>query len=301
MIKDCVLIDLGSSTVKVYTYFGKLEYVLSKTIFFKEDFSPEKGISKKNYILLCELFDLVKTKYPNKEVLCFATAIFRKMSRKIKSDFLKAIERDNGINLKIINQDIENQLLDAIFIGKIPGEEVLVINVGGGSTELVVIKGNSFVERKNLDIGVGTIISKFSKIADEVNSHSKKEIKDFVKSKLEKFGASPKIAIYTGGELDYMQKTKYPLKENYLFKDNLHPSLISFGDFAIKNDEIFAEKMSVLKQFMPKNPDWMVGSRACSVLTEEICEFYWIDVIVPSNLNLIDGVVENLKNKRFEL
>jgi len=301
MIKDCVLIDLGSSTVKVYTYFGKLVCVLNKTIFFKEEFSPKKGISKKNYILLCDIFDLVKKNYPNKEVLCFATAIFRKMSRKVKSDFLNSVEKDNGINLKIINHDIENQLLDAIFIGKIPSKDVLVINIGGGSTELVVVKGESFIERKNLDIGVGTIISKFPGIIDEDNFNSKKEIKDFVIAKLEKFDALPKVAIYTGGELDYMQKTNYPLKDNYLFKDDLHPSLILLADFDIKNNEIFSEKMSVLKQFMPKNPDWMVGSRACSALAEAICEFYGIDLIVPSNLNLIDGIVANMISKRIEL
>ena len=86
-----------------------------------------------------------------------------------------------------------------------------------------------------------------------------------------------------------------------MFEDGRHPSLISFDDFVVKNEEIFSEKMSELKQYMPENPDWMVGSRACSALAEAICEFYKIDLIVPSDLNLIDGIVENLENKRILL
>lgn len=45
-------IDLGSSTIKVYKYEEKLELLEEHSIYFKNNFSSEEGISeekKKNY------------------------------------------------------------------------------------------------------------------------------------------------------------------------------------------------------------------------------------------------------------
>jgi hypothetical protein len=43
-----ILIDIGSSTVKVYKYSnGKLNLILQRSLYFKEGFDPEGGISRK--------------------------------------------------------------------------------------------------------------------------------------------------------------------------------------------------------------------------------------------------------------
>ena len=41
-------IDLGSSTIKVYCYKNELELLEEHSIYFKNDFDAEKGISKNN-------------------------------------------------------------------------------------------------------------------------------------------------------------------------------------------------------------------------------------------------------------
>jgi len=50
-----ILIDVGSSTVKVYKYFdNNLSLVLQRSLYFKEGFDPEGGINpnilKKNFL-----------------------------------------------------------------------------------------------------------------------------------------------------------------------------------------------------------------------------------------------------------
>lgn len=42
---------------------------------------------------------------------------------------------------------------------------------------------------------------------------------------------------------------------------------------------------------MLENPTWMHGARACSAIAQAISEKYGIENIVPSNSNLINGVV----------
>ena len=121
-----------------------------------------------------------------------------------------------------------------------------------------------------------------------------KEVIDFALTKMPVVKSKQRTAFYTGGELKYMQLAKYPLQNNTIFNDLDHPQIISLNDFAQKNKEIFQTSMSELKKIMPENPDWMIGSRACSGLAESICQQYGISLIIPSNMNLINGVAKRI-------
>lgn len=62
--------------------------------------------------------------------------------------------------------------------------------------------------------------------------------------------------------------------------------------FQTKNAEIFSDiTIKELESLMSDNPKWMHGARACSALAQAIFEQYGIETIIPSNANLIDGVV----------
>jgi len=162
---------------------------------------------------------------------------------------------------------------------------LLLINIGGGSTELVVMYGKEAIERVNLDFGVGKILTDFPQINDEFSKVKLEEVVNYVKNLLPKVQNKPKIAFYTGGELTYMKLANYPLKKNNLFEDEDHPFLIELEDFKNKNKEIF-EKISLkeLENLMPENPKWMHGARPC-------CEKYYIEKIIPSDSNIIHGIV----------
>jgi len=179
------------------------------------------------------------------------------------------------------------------LIGKCQlNEPVLLINIGGGSTELVVMYGKEAVERKNIDLGVGAINTKFPQINEKISKISLQEVMNFIKESLPDLSNKVKVAFYTGEELNYMQLAGYALKPNSLFKDDDHPSLISVVDFSKRNKEIF-EKVSLeeLESLMPNNPKWMHGARGCSAIAQAICQRYQIQTIIPSNSNIINGVV----------
>jgi len=171
-------------------------------------------------------------------------------------------------------------------------EPVLLINIGGGSTELVVMYGKEAVERKNIDLGVGLINTKFPQINEKTSEISLQEVINSIKESLPGLSNKVKVAFYTGGELNYMRLAGYALKPNRLFKDDDHPSSISVVDFSKRNKEIF-EKVSLeeLEALMPDNPKWMHGARGCSAIAQAICQRYQIQTIIPSNSNIINGVV----------
>jgi exopolyphosphatase/pppGpp-phosphohydrolase len=291
-----ILIDVGSSTIKVYSRVGdELKSIMQKSIPFKEGFDSEKGISESSKNALFDLIDSVKKQNEGVMIRIYATGIFRKLNSAAKILFIDEFFERTGIFFNIISQELENFYLEMALISKcILDKPILLMNIGGGSTELVVMNGKYSVERLNIDLGVGNINTKFPELSEEISKIELKTVIDYVKDSLPEFKNKPIIAFYTGGELNYMQLAGYALEKNNLFNDADHPSVISFSNFVNKNQEIFT-KISIkeLELLMPENPMWMHGARACSAIAQAITEKYGIETIIPSNSNLINGVVRS--------
>ena len=90
-------------------------------------------------------------------------------------------------------------------------EPILLINIGGGSTELVLVCNGAVIERKNVDLGVGTVNTKFSEINNPVSGVGLESVLEYITVMLPELSSKVKIAFYTGGELNYMQLAGYPL------------------------------------------------------------------------------------------
>lgn len=287
-----LLIDIGSSTVKVYEQTSdSISLLLSRSIAFKTDFDPVKGLSEASKKELYELITEIKEKNSDTPIKLYATALYRKLEPEARKSFVDEFFMRTGLFFNIIPQELESFYLQVALVGKYQADEpVLLINIGGGSTELVVMYGKEAIETKNVDLGVGTVLTEFENINDAKSGVSLDKVKQFVMDKLPALDNKVKTALYSGGELTYMQLAKYNLKENKLFEDDDHPSVISLNDFASKNEEVF-EKITLkeLEELMPDNPTWMHGARACSALAQAICEKYGVETIVPSNSNLING------------
>ena len=90
-----------------------------------------------------------------------------------------------------------------------------------------------------------------------------------------------------------MRLAGYNLATNDIFSDPTHPCVISSGDFAARNEEIY-QKISIkeLENLMPDDPLWMHGARACSAIAQAIVEKFQVEKLVPSDSNMIDGVIK---------
>lgn len=291
-----IFIDVGSSTVKIYFWQdGKLDLASQKSITFKDGFDPAVGVSKENKEKLFELMAGIKNNNVGDEIKIFATGIFRKLSPGARDLFVSEFKEKIGVDFNIISQEQENIYLEKALIGKcFLLEPMLLINIGGGSTELVVVCNGAVVERKNVDLGVGTVNTKFSEINNPVVGAGLESVLEYVTAVLPELSSKVKMAFYTGGELNYMQLAGYPLEKNNLFEDSDHPVFIFTTNFAQKNKKIYTEiKLAELEALMPENPKWMHGARGCSAIAQAICEKYGVEKIIPSNSNLINGVVRD--------
>lgn len=296
-------IDLGSSTIKTYQCEEKSmapELIEEKTILFKAYFTQDKGISHKNYLLLVGYFKTLIQKYALSRKNCqiYATGIWRKIPKE-QAEMLRADFSDLGLDFHVISPEEENTYFEKAMQEIYDKKKVLMVNMGGKTTELIVYDKGNVIYKKNLSIGVAEIMNNFPEINDEKQPLKIEDILqyalDILKEEDLNFGCD--CGIFTGGELRYQQLVKYHLVPNTIFHDGIHEWMISYADFAKKNQEIL-ENMHLddLYLLMPHNSKWMDGVKAGSILAQAIFLKAQVPYIVPSDLNIIHGIVKKERN-----
>ena len=291
-------IDLGSSTIKVYQYQEKLVLLEEHSIYFKNDFDSERGISPSNLEELCRYFDELLDKYHFRyeNTHIFVTGIFRNLNSDRRCELVKLFNEKFDLHFNIISHGIENYYLAKAMEHDYNDKKVLIINMGGKTTELVTYHHGKVTDTKNLTIGVAEMLNQFSKVNDSISGNSVEEMETFVLDKLStvSFDDDYDCAIFTGGEERFELLTKFPLVKNTLFDDGIHSYMISLEDYVMATKRVFFEyTMDDLYKLMPSNPKWMDGARSGAVLPLAIFRKANIPWIVPSDLNLIHGVIRD--------
>jgi hypothetical protein len=148
-----------------------------------------------------------------------------------------------------------------------------------------------------INIGVADINENFP----EINTNQIKSIQkmtDWVADKIRDvdFDIDYDFALYTG-ELRFEKLSGYPLSPITVMNDANHPYQLTLNDFIRGTERIFNElSIEELYALMPENPRWMVGARAGAVLPLAVFQKAKIKIIVPSDINLINGVVNSKKS-----
>lgn len=285
--------DIGSSTIKLYEYKKELSLIEEKSIMFKRGFS-EDGIQEENIEKMMAFIKEVKEKYNlnknNTEI--YATGIWRKIPT---SQLKKVKEKFNKLTLEfnIISHDKENYYFEKAMQGTY-NNRVMMVNMGGKTTELVIFNNDKVENRVNLTVGVSDVFDKYPNINELDSGISKEEIINYLENLIpEDINFNCDIAIHTGGELRFQKLVKYNLQPNKFFDDGIHKVYVTYEDFDKKNEELL-NKTSIdeLRGLMPTNPDWMNGAKAGIMLGEAIFRKANIKNIIPSDLNLINGVIK---------
>lgn len=156
-------IDLGSNSFRLH--IG--QYVNNAFHIVKTAREPNRlalGLDENSYLTPSAITDglqslhnirLILNSYPIKKIRAVATHTFR--TAKNASDFLKQAQKILGISVDIISGEEEGRL---VYLGvdkllSLPQERRLVIDIGGGSTE--IIRGKGAHIKKTSSYGTGTV------------------------------------------------------------------------------------------------------------------------------------------------
>lgn len=294
------LIDVGSSTIKVYRQVEETAALITtKSIDFCSGFSPDSGLSGSSKHQMFSFFESLISQFnlDRTNTKIFATGIFRDILN--RREFVWEFYIHTHLFFNIISHDLEAFYLEKIW-ERISAYKstFLVINIGGKTTELLGYQDGKIVERELLSIGVGIIREKYPAIDEQYGGESLDEIVKFVTDQLPKEHSQYNTAIYTGRELTYMQLAGYHLSLNTEIPDEKHPVSIGLEAYIENNHNIFYNKsLADLQGLMPEDPKWMNGARACSAIAQAIFNCYGVKTIIPSDSDLIDGVmIQDAKN-----
>ena len=292
-------IDLGSSTIKVYCYENELKLLEENSIYFKNNFDAEKGISKENLNELYTYFTKIKAKYNLKyeNTNIYVTGIFRNLIKERKRELLKLFNDKFDLHFNIISHGIENYYLGKAMQNDYNGKKVLIINMGGKTTELVTFVDKKIVDTRNLNVGVADLLNEFTKVNQKYSEDTVEAMEQFINDKLSDviLDTDYDCAIFTGGEERFELLTGFNLVDNTLFNDNIHKYMLSLEDYIKGTEKVFYNiSLEELYQLMPENPKWMDGARAGAIIPLVLFKKSNVKWIIPSDLNLINGVINDL-------
>lgn len=293
-------IDLGSSTIKVYKFDNELKLLEEHSIYFKNNFSKEEGISKENLNELCNYFSSLKEKYGflYENTHIYVTGIFRELCYEKRQELVKLFNDKFDLYFNIISHGIENYYLAKAMENDYNNKKVLIINMGGKTTELVSFAHSKIVGTENLKIGVADLLNNFDEVNLPISKNTIEEMDNFVSEKLSNLVLDQDYdcAIFTGGEERFELLTNFNLVENTMFDDGIHKYMVSLEDYISGTKRVFYEMtLEELYNLMPQNPKWMDGARAGAIIPLTLFKKANVKWIIPSDLNLIHGVINDLK------
>lgn len=154
----CGIIDVGSNTIRlsIYEYDEQNMNVLmhKKTMAGILNHIHDKLLQPEGVVKLCRILGTYQTILDNLEITqrhCFATASLRGIDNQL--DVIVKVKAETGLDIQIIPGDEEAKL---DFIGatrNIPANEGIIVDIGGGSTELILYRDKKIMEMVSLPFG----------------------------------------------------------------------------------------------------------------------------------------------------
>jgi len=278
LIGEIAINDEGFSFVKKVSY-TRVPLRLGMDVFEKGKISSKK---KGDFIKTIKAFQLIADVFNVKELRACATSAMREASN--GKEVQKEIKKETGIDIEIIDGEEESRLVfSAFFLLEVDkNTPFIVIDVGGGSTEVSIFKDGFKVAASSFKIGTIRLLKdKVNKsVWSDINSWLDKNLD--LKSKYRVFG--------TGGNINKVHKL--------LGKRDMQS--ISFQELTNLYDQI--SPLSVekrIKKFQLKEDRADVIVPAISIYSGIMSKIKAKKLIVPK-IGLADGIIYGLYEKMNE-
>jgi exopolyphosphatase/guanosine-5'-triphosphate,3'-diphosphate pyrophosphatase len=208
--------------------------------------------------------------------------------------FASACRETAGLEVQVLTAQEEAEALHAGVLADFESDldSFLVFNIGGVSTEITLGSKSHVDSTVNLRLGALSLTERFLS-SDPPSVADLRALRACVEASLSAQDSATveqtPILVHTGGELDYLMITGCPLWPSSLSPS--HPAQTDVTTFAAFCERLSSLTLDELRAFMPANPRWMDGALASNELTVAVCRHFDVQTIVPSNRNLVDGLL----------
>ena len=239
MNKRTAIIDIGSNSARLVIFettsrYGfhliceqKSKVRIGEGAYEKQGYLQPIGIKRAFLTLKSFLYTI--NKYQTKTIKCVATSALRDAPN--AKQFTLWIKEELGLDIQVIDGKKEAYYGALSAINLLPIKEAITIDIGGGSSDMALIKDKKIVDTYSLNIGTVRLKELFFDKYDIFTANKKASL--YISEELKKL---PKIfisslAIGIGGTArtlskGIMKKNDYPLEKlhafSYLIKENDH-------------------------------------------------------------------------------
>ncbi|MFV0520312.1 MAG: hypothetical protein ACK5LY_08580 [Lachnospirales bacterium] len=288
------VIDIGSNTIRLVIYkyeCGTLRPMINKkfsvglaSYISDENILQEEGINKT--ILALKEFKEILYYISVKEVFPFATASIRNV--KNSKEVIEQIKKYTDFDVRVLSGSEEATFDYYGAIESMDLEEGLLVDIGGGSTELVFFKNKEVFLTHSIPIGSLNLYKKF--VTNLVpNKKELKKIKDYVNTTLLDLNLnsdggeiSCEMLCGVGGTIRATKKLLYDM--NSLYTENYSVSFLDdLLDRAKKDSSFFYN--SLLQSSADRIHTFVPGL----IILKQISSFYSSKVIYTSPYGVREG------------
>ena len=235
MSKRTAIIDIGSNSARLVIFektsrYGfhliceqKSKVRIGEGAYDKEGYLQPIGIKRAFHTLKSFLYTI--DKYQANKTLCVATSALRDAPNgKIFTDW---IQKELGLKIRIIDGKKEANYGAIAASNLLPIQDGITIDIGGGSSDLALIKNGKRIDSYSLNVGTVRIKELFfDKVLDASPTH--KEAQRYIQQELNRLPEQFKhpLAIGIGGTArtlskGIMKRSKYPLDTLHAFTYDL--------------------------------------------------------------------------------
>lgn len=304
MSNSTAIIDIGSNSARLVIYEDSSRYGfhlicekkskvrIGEGAYAKGGYLQPIGI-KRAYFALREFIKTIKL-YSVTKTICVATSALRDAPN--GDEFRKWIKKELDLDIDIIDGKSEAKFGAIAGLNLLPIQSGITIDIGGGSSDLALIKNCKIIDTYSLNIGTVRLKELFFD-----RNRPLHEAKEFIKKELEKLPSSfrDNQAIGIGGTARtlakaIMKKEEYPLDKLHAFSYKIKSQNKYFSNITI------ASKSLLPYLHIPKGRFDTI--REGTLIFQKILNFVNAKEVITSGVGVREGVFLNyfLKNDNLK-
>lgn len=289
------VIDIGSNTVRLSVYkvvgqkvsnlFNEKEQASLRS-FVKDGVVSEKGIQR--LIDVLRMFKNVVDNFEDiDEVHPFATATIRDAANRV--EILSRVKEELDLDIEILSGEDEAKLA---FIGASSSVEVsrgILTDIGGGSSEIVIIDQNKVIKSTSLSIGS---LSAFNDYVDQLfmTTAEKKSIDSDMKKMLEEkkfYREKHDLLCAVGGSA----RASLKFYNEYYKLDSYNTTMQKDKFNSMLKDIIEEEPREILDSILEVKPDRVHTLLPGMAILNRVAKYFYCNEISVSQTGVREGYV----------
>lgn len=285
-----IIIEVGSTCTKVDCYDGEaVSHLATVTILFKKHYKEEGHLLPADVSILIQKVQQYAQEATS--VYVCGTSIFRSLSQEEKDHFLQQFQQETGYPFHILSDLQENEYTVFGATRHVTGK-VAVVVAGGGSTEIAVYD-KTIQEMVNTPMGVIDILQEYPDLGEDIATTPLDTVVSYVKDKLQVPTEKVDTIILAGGaHLYFAKESGITYEENTLYVDELQPIMMDLQRRKADTKRYFEEiSMDAIRKRV-EDPDWWYATRGMCALVLAIAEKMEARYIVPTDISMVYGLLE---------